>query len=100
MRVRRVKQIAMILALAAAAAAAQTTKAQDPKRQAALALQQQGKNAEAEAAWREFLKAHPGDPEPYAQLGLLEARQERYKEAVPLYRKALAINPNVPGLRM
>lgn len=92
----------MILALAAAAGAAtaQTTRAQDPKRQAALALQQQGKNVEAAAAWREYLKVHPGDPEPYAQLGVLEARQEHYKEAVPLYRKALAMNPNVPGLRL
>jgi len=35
-----------------------------------------------------------------AQLGLLEARQEHYKEAVPLYRKALEINPNVRGLRL
>ena len=100
--VRRVKQIAMVLALATAGAAApvQTTAAQDPKRQTALALQHQGKNAEAEAAWREYLKAHPRDPEPYAQLGLLAARQEHYNEAVPLYRKALAMNPNVPGLRL
>jgi tetratricopeptide (TPR) repeat protein len=69
-------------------------------RQAALALEQQGKNVEAEAAWRVFLKAHPSNPEPYAHLGLLEARQEHYKEAVPLYRKALAMNPAMPGLRM
>lgn len=88
------------LALTAATAAAQATKAQDPKRQAALALEQQGKNPEAEAAWRAYLKDHPTDPEPYAQLGLLEARQERYKEAVPLYHKALAINPHVQGLRL
>ena len=33
-------------------------------------------------------------------LGLLEARQERYKEAVPLYRRALALNPAFPGLRL
>jgi len=88
------------LALAAAVAAAQATEAQDPKRQAALALEQQGKNSEAEAAWRAYLKDHPTDPEPYAQLGLLEARQELYKEAVPLYRKALAMNPHVQGLRL
>jgi tetratricopeptide (TPR) repeat protein len=79
---------------------AQTTKVQDPKRQEALALEQQGKNPEAVAAWRAYLKEHPTDPEPYAQLGLLEARQEHYKEAVPLYRKALAMNPHVPGLRL
>jgi tetratricopeptide (TPR) repeat protein len=101
-RVRRVNQFITLLALALAAAVApaQTPKAQDPNRQAALSLQQQGKNAEAEAAWRVYLKSHPSDPEPYAQLGLLEARQEHYNEAVPLYRKALAMNPNVPGLRM
>ena len=77
---------------------AQTSRSAD--RQAALALEQQGKNAEAEAAWRAYMKVHPNDPEPYARLGLLEARQEHYKEAVPLYRKALAMKPNVPGLRL
>ena len=70
------------------------------QRQTALALEQQGKNVEAEAAWRVFLKAHPSNPEPYAHLGLLEARQEHYKEAVPLYRKALAMNSSMPGLRL
>jgi len=69
-------------------------------RQTALALEQQGRNAEAEAAWRAVLKTHPSNPEPYAHLGLLEARQEHYKEAVPLYRKALALDPSMPGLRL
>ena len=68
--------------------------------QKAVALEQAGKNAEAEAAWRAFLKIQPANPEAYAHLGLLEARQERYREAVPLYRKALALNPAMPGLRM
>ena len=86
--------------MAAILSPAQTPRAQDPDREAARALEQQGRTAEAEAAWRAFLKNHPADPEPYAQLGLLEARQEHYKEAVPLYRKALAIKPNVPGLRL
>jgi tetratricopeptide (TPR) repeat protein len=70
------------------------------QRQTALALEQQGRNAEAEEAWRSFARAHPTDAEPYAHLGLLEARQERYKEAVPLYRKALALNPSIPGLKL
>jgi tetratricopeptide (TPR) repeat protein len=74
--------------------------APDRRRQAALALEQQGKNADAEAAWRVYLQTHPSSPEPYAHLGLLEARQEHYKAAVPLYRKALEMGPDVPGLRL
>jgi tetratricopeptide (TPR) repeat protein len=69
-------------------------------RQQALVLEQQGKFSEAEDAWRAYLKAYPANPEPYAHLGLLQARQQHYKEAVPLYRKALDLNPNVPGLRL
>jgi len=65
-----------------------------------MALEQQGNNAGAEAAWRAVLRAHPTSAEAYAHLGLLAARQERYKEAVPLYRKALALNPAMPGLRL
>jgi hypothetical protein len=67
------------LAMGVAVAPAQTPKPQDANRQAALALEQQGKNPEAEAAWRAYLQDHPSDPEPYAQLGLLEARQEHYQ---------------------
>jgi tetratricopeptide (TPR) repeat protein len=90
----------MMLAMAATYCLGQAAGAPDQQRQAALALEQQGMNVEAEASWRAFLKAHPSNPEPYAHLGLLEARQEHYKEAVPLYRKALAINPAIPGLRL
>ncbi len=70
------------------------------ERDSAFALEQEGRNAEAEAAWRSVLKLHPGDAEAYAHLGLLEARQEHYKESVPLYRKALTLNPQMPGLRL
>jgi tetratricopeptide (TPR) repeat protein len=82
----------------AASSLAQTP--QPPTRQTALALEQQGKYVEAEAAWTAILKAQPQNPEPYAQIGLIEARQQRYKEAIPYYRKALALNPAVPGLRL
>ena len=74
--------------------------AASPERQAALAAEQQAQYVEAETAWRALLKAHPADFEAYAHLGFLEARQEHYAEAVPLYRKALALNPSMPGLRM
>jgi tetratricopeptide (TPR) repeat protein len=73
--------------------------APDSARQQALMLEQQGKIPEAEAAWRAILRAHPTNAEPYAQLALLEARQQHYKEAIPLYRKALAIGPDLPAVR-
>ena len=92
--------IGLGLAMGAALCLGQASPTLESQRQTALALEQQGKNVEAEAAWRAFMKAHPSNPEPYAHLGLLEARQEHYKEAVPLYRKALATNPALPGLRM
>ncbi len=79
---------------------AQSTRIPDTQRQAAIALEQAGKIPQAHAAWESLRKAHPTSPEPYAHLGLLEARQEHYKEAVPLYRKALEIGPDVPGLRL
>lgn len=70
------------------------------QRTSAMLLEQQGNVIQAESAWRAVLKDHPGDAEAYAHLGFLEAHQERYKEAVPLYRKALALNPAMPGLRL
>jgi tetratricopeptide (TPR) repeat protein len=99
MRLRICSILTMTLAMCSLQLNGQTAVTQD-HRQKALALERQGKNSEAEAAWRVYLKAHPSSPEPYAHLGLLEARQEHYKEAVPLYRKALALNPAVPGLRL
>lgn len=68
-------------------------------RQNALALEQQGKNAEAETAWQSLIKAQPSNPEAYAHLGLIEAREQHYKQAISFYRKALAIQPNVPSVR-
>jgi tetratricopeptide (TPR) repeat protein len=89
-----------MLAMAAGHCVGQTAAPADRQRQAALALEQQGENAGAEAAWRMYLNAHPSSAEAYAHLGLLEARQERYKEAVPFYRKALVLDPKISGLRL
>ncbi len=99
MRLKTCLTLTMTL-LIAASFLGQTETTPDQQRQTAIALEQQGKNPEAEAAWRLCMKANPSNPEPYAHLGLLEARQEHYKEAVPLYRKALALNPAFPGLRL
>lgn len=76
-----------------------TSPSQDDPRQTAFALEQQGKTAEAEAAWSALAKAYPTNPEPFAHLGLLEARQEHYTEAVASYRKAMALDPAMPRLQ-
>ncbi|MGA2350132.1 MAG: tetratricopeptide repeat protein [Terracidiphilus sp.] len=100
MQMRIFLTLTMTLAMAATRCAGQSAPEAQTQRQAALSLEQQGNNVEAEATWRLYLKTHPSRPEPYAHLGLLEARQEHYKDAVPLYRKALALDPAIPGLRM
>src|SRR4051812_22680533 len=82
--------LALIL-LTSADCLGQTTAA-DKQRQTAIALEQQGEYVDAEAAWRAFLKAQPANAEAYAHLGFLEAQQERYRQAIPLYRKALALS--------
>lgn len=70
------------------------------RRQEAISLEQQGSFPAAEQAWRAILKTNPRNAEAYAHLGLLAARREKYHEAIPLYRKALALGPDLPGLRM
>jgi len=90
----------LLLILATGSCMGQTVAPEEQQRQRAIALEQQGRNAEAEAAWRVFARAEPGRAEPYAHLGFLEARQEHYAEAVPLYRKALVLDPAMPGLNM
>jgi len=74
--------------------------AQEDPGQAAMALERQGKIVEAEAAWKALEKKYPGRPEPLAELGLLEAKQEHYAEAIAWYKKAMAVNPALPGLRL
>ena len=86
--------------LTVAGSLSQTATLQQEKRATAIALEQQGSLAQAEAAWRDLLSIRPSDAEAFAHLGLLEARQEHYKEAIALYRKALTINPAMPGMRL
>jgi len=74
--------------------------AQDSARQNAMALEQRGQNAEAEQAWQNIARSNPKSAEAFAHLGLIEARQERYDDAIANYRKALALNPGMPGLQM
>jgi len=99
--IRRLRALSvLILAWLLSTSVAPRAYADASQRDSALSLEQQGDVAGAETAWRTVLKDHPSDAEAYAHLGLLEARQEHYREAVPLYRKALALNPSMPGLRL
>ncbi len=74
--------------------------AQADLRSQALALEQQGQNAEAERVWESIAEAKPNDAESYAHIGLLDARQEHYAAAIANYRAALQIAPAMPGLRL
>jgi tetratricopeptide (TPR) repeat protein len=69
-------------------------------RMRAIALEQQGLTAEAEQIWDGIANSDPRDAEALAHLGLLEARQEHYEAAIDYYRRAVAINPDLPGLQM
>jgi tetratricopeptide (TPR) repeat protein len=99
-QLRSILILGMLIGLVPGRDQGQSTTPADTRRQAALALEQQGNLADAESAWQLLLKSHPTDAEAYAHLGFLEARQEHYKKAVSFYRKALALNPSMPGLRL
>ncbi|MFZ2022951.1 MAG: tetratricopeptide repeat protein [Terracidiphilus sp.] len=88
------------LIIATTAGIGQVASTNDNRRSTAIALEEQGRVSQAEAAWQQIAKTDPNDAEAYAHLGLLQAREEHYKEAIPLYRRALALNPKMPGLRM
>ncbi len=91
--------LSSLLPVSAARMFGQAVSSSDPV-QTAVALEQQGRTTEAEAAWKAVMKLHPKSSDAYAHLGFLEGKQEHYAEAVPYYRKALALNPAMPGLRM
>jgi tetratricopeptide (TPR) repeat protein len=66
----------------------------------ALALEQQGRNAEAAEIWSAIAQHDPRNAEALAHLGLIEARQQHYGEAISYYRRALALDPAFPSLEM
>src|SRR3569833_2586129 len=90
----------LLLAIAPVRYLAQPASAIENQRQAALLSEQQGDIAKAESGWEGVLKLSPRDAEAIARLGLLEARQEHYDKAVDRYKRAIALNPEMPGLRL
>lgn len=68
--------------------------------QAVAPAYQRQEASQSEADLMALSKVEPNNAEPLARLGLLEARRGRYTEAIAFYRKAIALNPAMPGLRL
>lgn len=88
--------IPAFFALALAAHAAQPA----PGASQAIALEQQGRYADAAEAWRALTQHDPKDAAAFASLGLDLARLGKYPEAVTAYRKALRLDPHIEGLQL
>jgi tetratricopeptide (TPR) repeat protein len=96
---RILRSIALSLGVCGLTASAPSL-AQSASRAEAIALEQQGKIAEAEHAWQQIAAANPRDGEAFAHLGLLASRQEHYQEAIDDYHKAIALSPGIPNLKL
>jgi tetratricopeptide (TPR) repeat protein len=92
--------VCLCLLLAVVPALSQNNSDYAAQRRAAFQLEQQGKLEDAAAAWRKISQARPADAEPYAHLGLIAAREENYTQAAQLDRRALRLNPRLPGIRL
>lgn len=92
--------LALLLGLTCVQAPAQTPESYAQQRSTAIALQQEGRSAEAEAAWQAVFQSHPTDAEACANIGFLESQQQHYPQAIRYYQKAAALNSGLPGLRM
>jgi len=66
----------------------------------AVALEQQGKFAEAADAWRAVTESNSRDAAAFASLGVVLSKQEKYAEAAQAYKEALALNPELPGVQL
>src|SRR5271165_3517402 len=66
----------------------------------AISLEGQGKLAEAADAWRVVIARNPDDAPAFASLGVVLSKQQRYAEAAVAYKKALALNPKLPGIEL
>lgn len=62
-------------------------------RPAAVAAQQ-ARSREAEVVWQRISVRNPGNAEAYYNLGIAQANQQKWLEAVDSYEQAIAINPD------
>jgi Flp pilus assembly protein TadD len=65
----------------------------------AVALLQAGDAEHAEQVLRDDLRVQPNDGEALGLLGVVLDQQKKYQEADPVYRRALALEPQAPRLR-
>ena len=66
----------------------------------ALALEQQGRLAEAARVWRAVILKNPHDAAAFASLGVVLSKQQQYQEAASAYARALALNSKLPGVQL
>src|SRR5215470_5752599 len=101
---RRVFQFSL-LALAVASvprpinamrSAALHTRAQAPPAQGDAA----GELSESEKRWRAVVQKNPRDAGALASLGVVLSKEGKYPEAARAYRKALTLDPNLPGIQL
>lgn len=64
-----------------------------------VALALQGRYADAETVFEEYARRDPDSVMAVADLGLVRLQQGRHAEAIPLLRRALAMNPANANLR-
>ncbi|MSV28330.1 MAG: tetratricopeptide repeat protein [Bryobacterales bacterium] len=63
-------------------------------------LQQDGHLADAERAYRAYLKSYGATPEVLANLGAVLVQQERFSEAIAHYKQAIVLAPKMNPLRL
>ena len=91
-RSARVVRVALMIAASAGVTLAQTP---DPEKlfQEAFKAQQRGNYSEAAELYERVVKAIPGVPAGWINLGVVQTQMGRYDEAVRSYQKALELEP-------
>jgi tetratricopeptide (TPR) repeat protein len=99
--VLRIASLLLLGSIGAARGAQPSAQAQAPTaKDQAFALEQAHNLPAAEQAWQAILASNPNDAEANAHLGLDFALENNYAQAIPAYRKAAQLKPDLPGLQM
>ena len=77
-----------------------SARGQAPSPAQAIALEQQGKLAEAAQVWRAVTERNPKDAAAFASLGVVLSKEQKYPEAASAYKKAIALNSKLPGVQL